>query len=149
MKAKASADTGTPVIFATRPRFNLDTLREIRIATGDGESTIAAYTYTHKGKLFTKYAPFEDLTPAERKAALLFILKYSGAAAIRRKGKPRGRAVTGKRTSAGRQPPPLDLDKIEFEPIDPDSITQTAPAAFLDTGKVLPAAEDQTQRRKQ
>ena len=107
----------------TRPRFTLETLREIHIATGDGESTIAEYTYTHRGQTVKKYATFEDLTRQEREAALLFILKYSGAAAIRRKAKPRGRAVTGtgqKRT--GRQPPPFDLDKIEFEPITPDSI---------------------------
>lgn len=139
-------------VFPSRPRFTLDTLREVRIATGDGDSTIAGYTYTHRGQTFTKYAAFEDLTPAERKAALLFILKYSGTAAIRRKGKPRGRAVTGTRTNARRQPPPFDLDKIELEPVDPDSIAPTDPAALLDAGdveKVLPAADDQTPRRKQ
>jgi hypothetical protein len=137
---KATADT--PGTLPTRPRFTLETLREIRIATGDGESTIAEYTYTHKGQTVKKYATFEDLTRPEREAALLFILKYSGAAAIRRKAKPRGRAVTGagqKRT--GRQPPPFDLDKIEFQEITPDSMKpvefeplEIDPAALLDSG---------------
>ena len=58
-------DTNTPSpdklgVFPTLPRFTLETLREIRIATGDGDSTIAAYTYTHGGADVTKYAEFSE-----------------------------------------------------------------------------------------
>lgn len=127
-----TAKADTPGEFPSRPRFTLDTLREIRIATGDGESTIAAYTHIHTGKPVTKYATFETLTHAEREAALAFILKYSGAAAIRRKAKPRGRAITGTKTRAEKRPAPFDLGKIEFEPVDIDSLSPTAPAALLD-----------------
>lgn len=106
----------TPGTFPSRPRFTLDTLREIRIATGDGESTISAYTHIHRGKAVTKYATFETLTHAEREAALAFILKYSGAAAIRRKAKPRGKAVSGGRDQR-RQYPKFD-HVPELEPLD-------------------------------
>ena len=151
-------DTNTPSpdklgVFPTLPRFTLETLREIRIATGDGDSTIAAYTYTHGGADVTKYAEFSDLTHAEREAALLFILRYSGAARIHRKGKPRGRAVAGKRQRTRRAtPPPCPLDTIELDPVDLDSLTPTDPAALVDAEppkKVLPPAEKPTPHRKQ
>ena len=106
----------------TRPRFTLDSLREIRIATGDGESTIANYTYTINGASYTKYAAYDDLTKSEREAALTFMLKFSGATVIRRKGKPRGRAVAGRNQRRRRQPAPgaLELTDFEFEPLQMD-----------------------------
>ncbi len=116
--------------FPTRPRFTLDTLREIRIATGDGDSTIAAYTHMHRGKPVTKYATFDTLTHAEREAALAFILKYTGAAAIRRKAKPRGKAVSGGRDQRRQYPKfetmpelyPLDMDTANLTPIQPPAL---------------------------
>ena len=125
-----TAKADTPGEFPSRPRFTLDTLREIRIATGDGESTIAAYTHIHTGKPVTKYATFDTLTHAEREAALAFILKYSGAAAIRRKAKPRGRAVTGGRDQRRRYPkfetmPELEpLDMANLTPIEPRELEE-------------------------
>ncbi|MDD2956488.1 MAG: hypothetical protein PHD67_09280 [Oscillospiraceae bacterium] len=132
-----TADDVGKMTFPHRPRFTLETLKQVRIATGDGESTIAAYTYTHGGQTFTRYEDIEGLTHAEREAALAFMLKYSKGQTIDRKGKPRGRAVTGTRPYTARQqtaPPPLDLEKVEFEPVDIDSLTETDPAALLDAG---------------
>lgn len=123
--------------FPSRPRFTLDTLREIRIATGDGDSTIAAYTHIHRGKAVTKYATFDTLTHAEREAALLFILKYSGAAAIRRKAKPRGKAITGGRDQRRRQYPKFDT-LPELEPLDTDSLNPP------ELEKIVFPGEDQT-----
>ena len=119
-----AADLAGALTFPTRPRFTLETLREIRIATGDGDCTIAEYTHLHNGTLTTKYVEFSDLTHAEREAALEFILRYSGAAAIRRKGKPRGRAVAGRRAGKARKRDTLteselrDLDNLDFGNID-------------------------------
>ena len=103
----------------TKPRFTLETLQEIRIATGDGESTIAAYRQRlATGAIVEKYAAFEDLTQAEKIAAFAFMLKYCKTQIIRRKGKPRGRAVNRTHTAPRSEPPPLDLSKIEFEPLE-------------------------------
>lgn len=119
-----AADLAGALTFPTRPRFTLETLREIRIATGDGDCTIAEYTHLHNGTLTTKIVEFSDLTHAEREAALEFILRYSGAAAIRRKGKPRGRAVAGRRAGKARKRDTLteselrDLDNLDFGNID-------------------------------
>jgi len=121
-----TAKADTPGEFPSRPRFTLDTLREIRIATGDGESTIAAYTHIHTGKPVTKYATFETLTHAEREAALAFILKYSGAAAIRRKAKPRGKAVSARGSDPRRQYPKFDT-MPELAPLDAESLTPIQP----------------------
>lgn len=102
-----------------KPRFTLETLQEIRIATGDGENTIAAYRQRlQSGAIAEKYAAFEDLTQAEKNAAFAFMLKYCKAQTIRRKGKPRGKAVAGTRPAPRSEPPPLDLSKIEFEPLE-------------------------------
>lgn len=144
MTAKADTQGTLP----SRPRFTLDTLREIRIATGDGDSTIAAYTHIHRGKTVTKYATFDTLTHAEREAALAFILKYSGAAAIRRKAKPRGRAVTGGRDQRRRYPKfetmpelePLDMDTANLTPID----ANLTPIEPRELEEITLRGEDQT-----
>lgn len=107
------------IINPQKPRFTLDTLQEIRIATGDGESTIAAYRQRlADGATVEKYAAFEDLTQAEKNTALVFMLKYCKAQTIRKKGKPRGKAVTGTRCAPRSEPPPFDLSTIEFEPLE-------------------------------
>lgn len=115
------------VTIPQKPRFTLESLQEIRIATGDGDSSIAGYTYTYNGQTVNRYATFDDLTHTEREAALEFILKYSKTQAIRRKGKPRGIAVKGKATA--RITPPLipenitlDLRDLKLDP--PEMITE-------------------------
>ena len=140
-------------VLPTLPRFTLETLRAIRMATGDAESTIAAYAYTHGGTTATKYARFEDLSHAEREAALLFILRYGKAGEIRRKGKPRGRAAAGKpRTKP--TPPPLDI--ADLAPVDLDSIEPPTLPELTGEGipqyageKVLPPPKKPTPHRKQ
>lgn len=103
------------------PRFTLETLQTVRYSRGDGETTIAEYTYTHNGETVTKYAPLEDLTKAEREAALSFLLMYGKGDTATRKAKPRGRAVAqrqpGYKPKTRKEPPPLDLSKVEIEPI--------------------------------
>ena len=96
-----------------RPRFTLDALQEIRIAEGDGESTIAAYSFTHKGKTVEKMATLDDLTRKEREAVLAFILAHAPAVRIRRR-KP-------KKT---RNPTRIyNTEAVEFEPIDLETLT--------------------------
>lgn len=73
-----------------RPRFTEETLQEIRIADGDGETTVAAYSFTHNGQPAEKVAPLDELTAAEREAALAFILKHAPAAKIKRKKARKG-----------------------------------------------------------
>lgn len=118
-----------------KPRFTLADLREIRIATGDGETTIAGYTYTYKGQTVNRYAAFEDLTHAEREAALEFILKYSKTQAIRRKAKPRGKAVAGK----PKKPAPLNPADITLDEISLDDIKFDPPELMIE----LPEQEKQ------
>lgn len=110
------------------PRFTLADLQEIRIATGDGETTIAGYTYTYKGQTVNRYAAFEDLTHAEREAALEFILKYSKTQAIRRKAKPRGKAVAGK----PKKPAPLNPADITLDEISLDDIKFDPPELMIE-----------------
>jgi hypothetical protein len=111
-----------------KPRFTLADLQEIRIATGDGETTIAGYTYTYKGQTVNRYAAFEDLTHAEREAALEFILKYSKTQAIRRKAKPRGKAVAGK----PKKPAPLNPADITLDEINLDDIKFDPPELMIE-----------------
>jgi hypothetical protein len=111
-----------------KPRFTLADLQEIRIATGDGETTIAGYTYTYKGQTVNRYAAFEDLTHAEREAALEFILKYSKTQAIRRKAKPRGKAVAGK----PKKPAPLNPADITLDEISLDDIKFDPPELMIE-----------------
>ena len=118
------------LVFLHKPRFTLDTLQEIRFSTGDAETTIAAYTIRQGEKTVTRYDDIEGLTHAERETALAFILKYAKGQTIRRKGKPRGRAVKGKATE--HIPPPLDLEKIELAPVDIESITADNASAILE-----------------
>ena len=120
--------TEKKLVFPHKPRFTPETLQEIRFSTGDSETTIAAYTITQDGKPVTRYDSIEGLTHAERETALAFILKYAKGQTIRRKGKPRGRA--GK--APEKMPPPLDLEKIEFEPVDIESLTADNTSAILD-----------------
>lgn len=101
------------------PRFTLETLQTIRYCRGDGETTIAEYTYTHNGETVKRYAPVEDLTKAEREAALSFLLLYGKGDTATRKAKPRGRAVAqrqpGYKTKPRKEPPPemFDLSTLE------------------------------------
>ena len=111
-----------------KPRFTLADLQEIRIATGDGETTIAGYTYTYKGQTVNRYAAFKDLTHAEREAALEFILKYSKTQAIRRKAKPRGKAVAGK----PKKPAPLNPADITLDEISLDDIKFDPPELMIE-----------------
>ena len=83
-----------------KPRFTLDALREIRIAAGDGESTVACYVFIHKRRKVEKYAALDDLTRAEQAAALAFILKH-GENVIKRK-------------TPVREFKPIDLEKIDL-----------------------------------
>lgn len=96
-----------------RPRFTEETLQEIRIADGDGETTVAAYSFTHNGQPAEKVAPLDELTAAEREAALAFILKHAPAAKIKRKKARRSR----------KQPRLFNEAPVEFEPVDLDSLT--------------------------
>lgn len=107
-------------------RFNLDNLQCIRYSRGDGETTIAEYTYNSGGKTVTKYAPVEDLTKAERDAALTFILLYGDktTAATRRK-KPRGRAVASR--TPGNNPRPKATPIIDAAELEDITLEQIAP----------------------
>lgn len=113
------------------PRFTLDTLQSIRYSPGDGETTIAQYTYTHNGESVTKYAPLEDLTKAEREAALSFLLLYGKGDTATRKAKPRGRAVAqrqpGYKPRPRKEPPPFDLSTLEIEPVTLEQIEASNP----------------------
>lgn len=120
-----------------KPRFTLADLQEIRIATGDGDSTIAGYTYTHKGQTVNRYAAFEDLTRAEKEAALDFILRFSKTQAIRRKAKPRGKAVAGK--PQRKTAPPLNPADITLDEINLDDIKLDPPDLMIE----LPEQEEQ------
>ena len=63
--------------------FTLETLRAINFCTGQ----IAEYTYTTPdGQTVTETAGIEDLTAAERTAALIFILRYCRAQSVRKGG---------------------------------------------------------------
>ena len=101
--------------FPTRPRFTLDDLREIRIAGGDGESTVAAYCFDHNGEPAEKVVSMDDLTHAEREAALAFILAHGQAAAIRRKKQQKPR-------KARRSPRLYNTEAVEFDPVDLDDL---------------------------
>lgn len=101
--------------FPTRPRFTLDDLREIRIAGGDGESTVAAYCFDHNGEPAEKVVSMDDLTHAEREAALAFILAHGQAAAIRRKKQQKPR-------KARRSPRLYNTEAVAFEPVDLDDL---------------------------
>lgn len=118
--------------FPTRPRFTLDDLREIRIAGGDGESTVAAYCFDHNGEPAEKVVALDDLTHAEREAALAFILAHGQAAAIRRK-KPK---------KTRRSPRLYSTEAVEFDPVDLDELKppslpeiDTAPLDALTAGE--------------
>ena len=101
------------ITLPTRPRFTLEALQEIRIAEGDGESTIAAYRFTHKGQTVEKVATLDDLTKTEREAALTFILAHTPAVQIKRR-KPKKQ----------RNPTRLyNTEAVEFEPVDLDALT--------------------------
>ena len=89
-----------------KPRFTLDALREIRIAAGDGESTVACYVFIHKRRKVEKYAALDDLTRAEQAAALAFILKH-GETVIKRK-------------TPVREFKPIDLEKIDLSECFPE-----------------------------
>lgn len=113
-----------------KPRFTPETLQQIRFSAGDAETTIAAYSISCNGRTITRYDTIDGLTRAERETALAFILKYAKGQTIKRKGKARGIAVKGK--TPEKIPPPFDLSKVEFEPVDIDSLTETDPAAMID-----------------
>ena len=102
--------------FPTRPRFTLDDLQEIRIAEGDGESTLAAYRFDHKGEPAEKIATLDDLTRTEREAALSFILAHAPAVVIRRKPQQKAK-------KARRSPRLYNTEAVEFEPVDLDDLT--------------------------
>lgn len=159
-RGKIGKPDEAPGEFPTRPRFNLESLREIRIATGDGESTLAAYTYTVGGTQFVKYATFDELTHAEREAALEFVLRF-GAVHVRRKAKPRGRAAAPR---TRRPPATLDLSEVDLSVPDfgeydlPDTngegFDDLLDLALTDrpdpdAGKVLPRKGKTAPRRKQ
>jgi hypothetical protein len=120
------------------PRFSLETLQTVRYCKGDGETTIAEYTYTHNGETVKRYSPFEDLTHAEREAALCFILMYGTGQTATRKAKPRGRAVAqrqpGYKPKPRKEPPPFDLSKLEIEPITLEQL-ETAPDEMDHSGE--------------
>lgn len=84
-----------------KPRFTLEGLREIRIASGEGESTLANYVFIHKGRKVEKYARLEDLSKAEQAAALAFILLH-GETRVKRKTPIRER-------------PPIDLEALSLD----------------------------------
>lgn len=119
------------ILLPKRPRFTLDGLQEIRIAEGDGESTIAAYRFTHKGQTVEKVATLDDLTKKEREAALAFILAHTPAVQIRRRKPKKQRTPTRLYNTEAEavEFEPIDLDKLtpptlpEFEPL-PDDLTE-------------------------
>ena len=94
----------------TQPRFTLESLREINIAPGDGETTVAHYAFIHKGKRREKYVAFEDLTHGEREAALCFILKH-GEGRTKRKT-----PVKPQQPITAEDLPPIDLETLEPVP---------------------------------
>lgn len=101
-----------------RPRFSLDALREIRIASGEGESTLANYVFIHKGRKVEKYARLEDLSKAEQAAALAFILLH-GETRVKRKTPIRER-------------PPIDLEALSLDDL-PDLDAGTSPEDHEET----------------
>ena len=100
-----------------KPRFTLDGLREIRIAAGDGESTIACYVFIYNRRKVEKYAAFDDLTRAEQAAALAFILLH-GETRVKRKTPIRER-------------PPIDLEALSLDDL-PDLDAETSPEMLPD-----------------
>lgn len=111
----------TPEIkLPNRPRFTLDDLQEIRIAEGDGESTIAAYSFTHKGQTVERIARLDDLTRAEREAVLSFILTHAPAVTIRRRKPKKQREGYAHDAYPTRL---YNTEAVEFEPIDVDALT--------------------------
>ena len=108
-----------------KPRFTLDGLREIRIAAGDSESTIACYVFIHNRRKVEKYAAFDDLTRAEQAAALAFILK-NGETVIKRK-------------LPVRDCPPIDLEKIDLSEYFPEGAAGDLPG---DPGQEAGGAAD-------
>ena len=102
----------TETLSPKRPRFTEETLQEIRISAGDGETTAAAYIFTHKGQAAEKIAALDELTANERAAALAFILKHAPAATIKRKKARRSR----------KQPRLYNEAPVEFEPVDLDNL---------------------------
>lgn len=103
----------TPPQFPRRPRFTLDTLQEIRLSAGDGETTAAAYIFTHRGKTAEKIATLEDLNRTEKAATLAFILQHAPAAVVKRK-----------KAKKPRKEPRLYLNApADLEPVDLDGLT--------------------------
>lgn len=92
-----------PDTFPKKPRFTLESLREIRIPKGAG-CTVTAFVFIHEGRKVEKIAGVEDLTAEERTAALAFILEH-------------GETVVKRKTPI-RPPEPIDLSSLTI----PDDI---------------------------
>ena len=107
------------ITLPVKPRFSLDALREISIASGEGESTLANYVFIHKGRKVEKYARLEDLSRAEQAAALAFILLH-GETRVKRKTPIRER-------------PPIDLEALSLDDL-PDLDAGTSPEMLPDLG---------------
>ena len=106
------------LMLPVKPRFTLEGLREIRIASGEGESTLANYVFIHKGRKVEKYARLEDLSKAEQAAALAFILLH-GETRVKRKTPIRER-------------PPIDLEALSLDDL-PDLDAGTSPEDHKET----------------
>lgn len=97
--------TDTDMILSDTPHFTLAALREILIPEGGTDTTLAKYTFRHRGRKVERIARLDDLTEKERAAALAFILEYGAGARIKRK-----------------DPPPRYETMPELEPL-PDDLT--------------------------
>lgn len=104
------------------PRFTLSALREIFIPEGGTGTTLAKYTFRHRGRKVERIARLDDLTEQEKAAALAFILEYGAGARIKRK-----------------DPPPSYETLPELEPLPADLTEPCAPTdAVIQRGQKSP-----------
>lgn len=102
------------------PRFTLAALREILIPEGGTDTTLAKYTFRHRGRKVERIARLDDLTEQEKAAALAFILEYGAGARIKRKDPP-----PSYETLPELEPLPDDLLKDVDETDSPQGNTET------------------------
>lgn len=80
--------TDTDMLFSETPHFTRAALREILIPEGGTDTTLAKYTFRHRGRKVERIARLDDLTDQEKAAALAFILEHGAGVRIKRKNTP-------------------------------------------------------------